>query len=796
MTEKGNDGPRGISGETDRTTMPAATGQELEAESLATCIFYLDKEFTIIRVNKSFAKATGYKSKDLEGKNFFDVFPVEKYRSLFCTIFKTGEPYFAESEPLQISKKYGKAPGYWDVAIHPILGIDGAPSQLVVTLADVTLREEALQALKESNDLFQHMFKSAPDANLLFHLDGTIAKINRVAEQLFGYNRDELKGRSVEILVPEHFRTRHSIEREHYFKEPDLRRMGQDVELYARHKDGHKFPVEISLSPLKVDHEAQVLAVVRDISQRIEAESALEEKNEIVRLLRDVAVAANGARSVEEALRFALIRLCAFLDWPIGQAYLVESGGNILPTDIYHTKDPKRFATFREISQKQDYTRGQGMVGRVVKREGPEWLADIQVNPDFLRWEAARESGLQTGLALPILTGKETAAVLEFFTDQVVLPIQSFLDILPHVVTQLGRVVERVRAEQELTRSEARFRAIIEGSAIGILMTDINGKVVLSNPALEEMLSYPAGELNGMNIHHLLEPEEAPKHRLQVRALLAETGLYPPLELRYRRKDGSVIWGRNVASVVYDAGGSPRYVITMVEDITQRKEMQDELTELRRLMMSNIENERIRLAQDIHDGPIQDLYVINMQLNNLLDEVQNPELVEEPMSELEKVIGSLRDTITELRPPTLIEFGLERAIRSHADHFQETNTGVQIHLDLESDQQRLSQPARLALFRNYKSAVSNVVRHAQAQNLWVRFRIEGDQAILDVEDDGKGFEFTQRLVDLVRNGHLGLVGMFERAESMGGHFEVKSSPGKGTLVRTMIPYQEEIQDKA
>ncbi len=789
MTENGNDDSQSNSGDQEQSTQQTTT-EKTSAENLATCIFYLDQDFNLIRVSDSFARATGYRAEDLAGKNLFDILPIQKYKQLFHSTLESGRPYFAEREPLQLKQESGTMPGYWDISIHPVLGLEGTPARLVVTLADVTQRERALQALKESNELFQRMFDSSPDANLLVHLGGTIAKINRQTERLFGYRQDELSGKSIETLVPETMRDRHSLQRLRYMEAPYSRSMSDELELYARHKDGQEFPVEVSLSPLKVDGETQILVVVRDISQRIVAQSALQEKNEIVRLLRDVAVAANGARSVEEALRFALDRTCAFLGWPIGQAYLVDHKGITL-TDIYHADEPERFAIFREESRSKDFSGGQGMVGRVVMREGPEWLADIQTNPDFTRREIARQAGLKTGLALPILTGKETAAVLEFFTDRVVQPIPAFLEILPHVVTQLGRVVERVRSEQELTRSEARFRAIFEGSAIGILMTDINGKVVLSNPALEEMLNYPAGGLNGLNMQDLLQPEEAAKHRAQVRALLAETGLYPPLELRYRLKNGSAVWGRNVASVVYDAGGSPRYVITMVEDITQQKQMQDELTELRRLMNTNLENERIRLAQDLHDGPIQDLYVINMQLSGLIDEAQDSETVQETMNAVENVIASLRDTITELRPPTLVDFGLERAIRSHAERLKENAPELKLHLDLESDQQRLSQQARLALFRNYKSAISNVMRHAQARNLWVRFRIEGEQAILEIQDDGQGFQFPQRLVELVREGHLGLVGMLERAEAMGGKLKVNATPGKGALLRTEIPCVEE-----
>jgi signal transduction histidine kinase len=236
--------------------------------------------------------------------------------------------------------------------------------------------------------------------------------------------------------------------------------------------------------------------------------------------------------------------------------------------------------------------------------------------------------------------------------------------------------------------------------------------------------------------------------------------------------------------------GSPRYIITIIENISDRKEIEGELEEVRRRLMDSLEMERLHLAQDLHDGPVQDLYGVTYQLENLRQDRsmdQSSEAIEEMQTLLRKVIRSLREICGELRPPALVPFGLEKAIRSHADRFRQEYPKLGLNLDLFPDNQSLPEAVRLALFRIYQQMLVNVVRHANANQVWVRFKLQDGQVILEIEDNGVGFEASHRWIDLVREGHLGLAGATERAEAIGGGLEVKSSPGQGTLIRVWAP---------
>jgi signal transduction histidine kinase len=225
-------------------------------------------------------------------------------------------------------------------------------------------------------------------------------------------------------------------------------------------------------------------------------------------------------------------------------------------------------------------------------------------------------------------------------------------------------------------------------------------------------------------------------------------------------------------------------------EVKERMRVELELAELQRSMIDQNEAERRELARELHDGPMQELYGLVFQLETLNSDFQNGrgnETVETMRQKMLQVIQSLRGMSRELRPPALAPYGLEKAIRSHAEYLQQAHPDLKIKLELDSDGQSLPEPVRLALFRIYQTAITNVIRHARAKRALVQLRLNDDHAEMLIQDNGCGFYLPKRWIELARQGHMGLVGAMERAEAAGGKLKVHTQPGKGTRIQVTVP---------
>jgi PAS domain S-box-containing protein len=293
--------------------------------------------------------------------------------------------------------------------------------------------------------------QSSNDAIIGMTLDGTITSWNPAAERLYGYTAEDVVGRPISLLVPP--------------DQPDevpalLARVkrGEFVAGYETKKlakSGRLIDVSLTMSPIRGPGGVLIGAstVARDETERRRTDEALRRNNTLVELLRGAATASNEASSFEEAMRTCLTLMRDQLGIPLGRVYLVPEGAReAVSTYICYSKDPKKFDAFARATDSIRFASGVGLPGQALARGEPVWVEDVREDPGFLRSEAARRCGIAAGFAVPVLVRREVAAVLEFFMTEAAEPDEWLLGVLRQVGTQLGRVVERERAEQEHNR--------------------------------------------------------------------------------------------------------------------------------------------------------------------------------------------------------------------------------------------------------------------------------------------------------------------------------------------------------
>jgi signal transduction histidine kinase/CheY-like chemotaxis protein/HPt (histidine-containing phosphotransfer) domain-containing protein len=193
----------------------------------------------------------------------------------------------------------------------------------------------------------------------------------------------------------------------------------------------------------------------------------LYEKQQQLQVLEKIAAAANQAASVADAFQFAIATICQYTGWMVGHAYLCEQEGpgtRLYPSFIWYLAKPEPLQAFRDLTEKVELDSGVGLPGRVLATGTPAWIVDVSEDDNFPRAQVARLAGIRAGFAFPVLVGSDVTAVLEFFTDKAVEPDEPLLRLMSQIGTQLGRCVERDRAESRLKKREEALAAAKEAA--------------------------------------------------------------------------------------------------------------------------------------------------------------------------------------------------------------------------------------------------------------------------------------------------------------------------------------------
>jgi len=439
---------------------------------------------------------------------------------------------------------------------------------------------------------------------------------------------------------------------------------------------------------------------------------------------------------------------------------------------------------------------GEGFNGRVAQSGEPMVVQDASQDPQLTRM-VVRQEKLQSTLIVPLKSKGKVMGTLCVHMRRPYQFLSEEIELFSNIANHIGVSVENARLYQQaqliaeqLRVSEKNYRELFEDANDAIWVHDLDGKILAANKASSKVVGYTRQELIGMNIRTFLSSEGLEIGRGIERKLLQGEVLKEPFELQLIRKDGTMRVMKLASSLVIRDGQVTGFQ-QIARDVTEEKKMQDNL----RLYVQQItraqEEERLRIARELHDDTTQELVTLSRQLDTLSDDsgkLPEPAIkrLDELQNRIDGIIKSVRRFSQDLRPSVLDDLGLVAALESIADDMTE-QYGIATEVEVAGKQQRLSPEKELLLFRIAQEALRNAWRHSQASTATITVDFSPDKIKITVQDNGQGFQLPTRLGDLASAGKLGIAGMYERAQLLGGTLELQSTPGKGTTLVIEVP---------
>ncbi len=413
----------------------------------------------------------------------------------------------------------------------------------------------------------------------------------------------------------------------------------------------------------------------------------------------------------------------------------------------------------------------------------------------FAMWGGITSLAVAASIMLPrvILVSLYPADAL--FESIVVIFIGTVLNLLFRVLRKEKERSEQAfsaleTAHQEVQKSQESYKGLFEGAYDAIWVHDLEGNIQSANKATARLNGYPVEELLGMNIKSFLSDESLHLAREVQDKLTKREPIAMPYEQKIIKKDGSEAICLLATSLIL-SDGEPKGFQSIARDVTEEKRMQENLHYYLQQITKAQEEERKRMARELHDDTAQQLVVLARRLDNLLCNAdglsqQNITFLEGVRQQTDEILDEIHRFCQDLRPSVLDDLGLLPALQSLTSELT-GHFGIPIAMGSAGSVRRLSPETELILFRIAQEGLRNVCRHSEASRSWIILEFSDDKVVLTIRDNGKGFKLPDRVEDLAAVGKLGLAGMQERARLVGGKLTIESELGKGTTLSAEIP---------
>ncbi|HXW93563.1 MAG TPA: PAS domain-containing sensor histidine kinase [Terriglobales bacterium] len=430
-----------------------------------------------------------------------------------------------------------------------------------------------------------------------------------------------------------------------------------------------------------------------------------------------------------------------------------------------------------------------GMALRMINGEKPGDLPTIKDSAIYMFDERALKRWRMKESALPpdSIVLDRPPSIWKTYERYVLAGILVFLAQSVAIFALLWQRARRKKIEAELRVSEQKFSKAFRLSPLGFtLVSLVNYRFLEVNDTFEQYTGWTRHEVIGrtpLEIKIWVDTNQSATFMEQLRAQGAVRGM----EILLCRKDGQV-WTGLVASELIDLNGEP-CALTLIADITVRKEAERALADVSRKLVEVQEQERTRIARDLHDDINQRLALVAIDIEELKRNL--PESPAQLIVRLTEIRGRLTEVSTgvqsishELHSPQLEYLGIVAAIKSFCKEFA-ARQSVQVDFEHDDILQLVSNEVSLCLFRVVQEALHNAVKHSQVRLFQVTLTCPGNQLDLTIADRGSGFDPETAM----SKGGLGLISMRERVRLANGTIAIESKPMGGTTIRVRVPFR-------
>jgi len=750
-----------------------------------------------LEVNPAMIRMFGYESRD----EFLKIFPSEIYvnpadRSKFST--ELLEKGHLKNRELRMKKKDG-TPLICSTTVSVIRDKEGNVLYFDGIVEDITVQKEFENQLYESEEKFRTISNAAIDAIIMIDNDGKITFWNPAAEKIFGYTAEEIYGKELhKFIVPSRYYKDYKKAFEEFSQSGKGKAIGKTLELEGVRRNGTEFPVELSVSAVKAGDKWGAVGILRDISERKEAEKALRESEERYKTLFTQAAEGILIADIEtKKFLYANSAICEML------GYETDELIGMTLSDIH----PKE-SLDHVMSEFEAQARGEKKLAPgfpCLKKEG----TIIYVNVSTTK---------------VIINGKECN--IGFYTD----------------------ITEKKRNEEEIAIERAYFKQLFEGSQEAIVLCKNDGVVRDVNEEFTRMFGYKHDEAVGKTIDELVVPDNYMEEGKKLTNVTAQ-GSSHKIETIRKRKDGSTLHVSILGTPII-VGDEQVGVYAIYRDITERKraeekvreknkELENTLQKLRSTQEVIVQKEKLISIGTLVGGVAHEINnpagYIKSNLNSILKYSTKFKELFDYIIEKENESTVIRQKIEEKKIPMLLDFtkeaaedsleGIERISQIVRDmqgfaraeefsmEFRDINKGIESTVNVLWNELKYKTevvkelgkiPEVKCSLQQINQAVMNILFNSvqaieEKGTIWIRTFAKEKSVYIEIEDTGMGIPkknlnkvteafFTTKLA--TKNPGLGLTTAQKIVMEHGGSLHIESEEGKGTKVTISLPVEQ------